>query len=338
MTEVTNNTSNELQVVIDQNGLEQETRIALKNAFDPFYRQASQWKERAEGLVVTSPDQIQEMSDAREARLALKEIRVNVEKKRKELKEDSLRKGKAIDAIAGVLKELIEPIEKHLQAQEDFIEIQETARKTDLKLQRHGELAALETNPDFYNLAEMSEEEYQQILDAAKYMANKRKEDARKAEEARLQAIEDQRKAAEAAEAERIRLAEENKKLRTQVKEVKSELKETKEVLKETEVKANIQEKTFEGFIQGSTSGFTKESKPSKEPKTGPASQVTTIDPDEAKDIEDLRKMISEIQAIWIPYFRTAKGKALSQAVRILLKKTSDYAEQHLKTPGKITI
>ena len=64
-------TSNELQIVIDQNGLEQETRIALKNAFDPFYIQASEWKSKALALTVTDASQIKEMVDAREARLAL---------------------------------------------------------------------------------------------------------------------------------------------------------------------------------------------------------------------------------------------------------------------------
>ena len=93
-------TSNELQIVIDQNGLEQETRIALKNAFDPFYIQASEWKSKALALTVTDASQIKEMVDAREARLVLKGIRIDVEKTRKTLKEDSLRKGKAIDTIA----------------------------------------------------------------------------------------------------------------------------------------------------------------------------------------------------------------------------------------------
>ena len=49
---------------------------------------------------------------AREGRLFLAQKRIDVEKARKALKEQSLRKGQAIDAIAKFLTSLIEPTEK----------------------------------------------------------------------------------------------------------------------------------------------------------------------------------------------------------------------------------
>ena len=45
-----------------------------------------------------------------------------LKKVRKELKEESLRKGKAIDGVANIIKFLIEPVEKYLEDQEKFIE------------------------------------------------------------------------------------------------------------------------------------------------------------------------------------------------------------------------
>jgi len=132
--------------------LEDETKLVLKDKFQPFFEQAEKWMDAASTLVVTDASQVNEMKMAREARLALKDIRVNVEKTRKALKEDSLRKSQAIDAIAGTLKGLIEPIENHLEQQEKFVEIQEQRRKQLLKEERIALLAPYEVPTDFYDL------------------------------------------------------------------------------------------------------------------------------------------------------------------------------------------
>ena len=333
MTEQTPKTD-ELQVVIDQNGLEQETRIALKNAFDPFYLQTAEWKQKAEGLVVTDATQVQEMAEAREARLALKDIRVNVEKKRKELKEDSLRKGKAIDSIANVLKDLITPIEGHLELQEKFVEIQQEAARKELKLKRSQELGQYGTNPDFYQLADMSEEEYQAILDAAIYMANKKKEDERKAEEARQEAARLAEEKRKADEAERIRLAEENKKLKAQVKEVKTELKQTTEVLKETKTVLQQEKKAFEGFATGAGLAYKNGAIDTRTPKKEAPARAA-VDP--RMDVANMNKVVLELQAIQIPEMETETGKKLAQGIKTLLAKVVAYTNEHIdQKAGKI--
>jgi len=51
-------------------------------------------------------------------------MRIEIEKTRKALKEQSLRKGQAIDSIAKYLTSLVSPIEEYLKQQEDFAEIQ----------------------------------------------------------------------------------------------------------------------------------------------------------------------------------------------------------------------
>ena len=60
---------------------------------------------------------------ARSMRLQLKEIRIKTEKKRVFLKEDSKKKGQAIDAVAKIIKSMITPTEEHLKLQEDFVKI-----------------------------------------------------------------------------------------------------------------------------------------------------------------------------------------------------------------------
>jgi len=57
-----------------------------------------------------------------QARMTMKDLRVRIEKKRKELKEDSLAYGRAIDGEAKRINSLIEPIENYLTAQEEEID------------------------------------------------------------------------------------------------------------------------------------------------------------------------------------------------------------------------
>lgn len=175
-----------------------ETQENLKEIFNPFFDQAQQWKEKADGLVVSDSGQVELIKQAREARLALKNIRVDVEKKRKELKEESLRKGKAIDGMANVIKYLIQPIEKHLQDQEDFPKIQEAKIKAQLKEDRQNELSKYEIDTSFFQLDEMDEESYLQLLENSRIAyEEKKKEQQRlenlKIESERLDAIERKR-------------------------------------------------------------------------------------------------------------------------------------------------
>lgn len=58
---------------------------------------------------------------ARDRRLEVKRLRVDVEKTRVVLKADSLRFGKAVDAEAKRITALLTPIEDHLQAQEEIV-------------------------------------------------------------------------------------------------------------------------------------------------------------------------------------------------------------------------
>lgn len=87
------------------------------------------WEERAAKIEVTSEEQLSDMEAARELRLQIRQVRIAVEKKRKELKEDALRESKAIDGLGKMIKERIEPIEEHLQAQEDFVKRLEEERE-----------------------------------------------------------------------------------------------------------------------------------------------------------------------------------------------------------------
>lgn len=99
--------TNELIKVVDASGLESQTGNYIKEKFLPFFDQAEEWKEKAESLIITDVAQTHEMKMAREARLALREIRVEANKKRIELKQDSLLYGKAVQGVYNVIEDLI---------------------------------------------------------------------------------------------------------------------------------------------------------------------------------------------------------------------------------------
>jgi len=210
----------QLQVldVIESAGLEQDTTQTLKQKFLPFWEQAEKWRGMAEGLVVTDESQTREMKMAREARLALRAIRVDADKTRKALKEDSIRYGKAVQGIYNVIEYLIKPIEEHLLQQEQFVQIQEQKRLEALNEERARIAAPLmdwiSEDLPFNNTpwAHFSQDRFDAIISQAKA--------AKRAEEEELARQEAERIAREKAEAEeRERIRKENERLRKEAEE-----------------------------------------------------------------------------------------------------------------------
>jgi len=121
--------ANDLQTIVQESGLEKSKAQYILDNFQNYFDIAAEWEKRAKTLVVTDASQEVEMKLARTGRLFLKEKRLAIEKSRKELKEQSLREGKAIDGIANVLKALIVPVEEYLEKQEKFVELKEEAER-----------------------------------------------------------------------------------------------------------------------------------------------------------------------------------------------------------------
>ena len=118
---------NQLEVIVRESGLEPTKARVMLDQFSDAFKFAAEWDERSKTLVVTDASQTAVMQMARTGRLELKAKRVEIEKTRKQLKEQALREGKAIDGIANVLKALIVPIEERLDEQEHFVERQQAA-------------------------------------------------------------------------------------------------------------------------------------------------------------------------------------------------------------------
>ena len=150
-----------------------------------------------------------------DARMIVKNTRVSVEKKRVELKADALAYGRAVDAEAKRLTELLAPIESHLEAEEDCI-VQERERiKKEAERKRQAitqdrvdKFMALGVVPSIIDVAVLTDEQFAESLAAAQKAKDERDaaaEAQRKAEEKARREKEE----AEAAEAERIKAEQE---------------------------------------------------------------------------------------------------------------------------------
>lgn len=158
----------DLITVAKDTGLDEERITSLANSFNPLFEEAKQWVANAKKIVVTSVDQVEEMQNAREARLELKRIRLKVENTRKSMKEDIVRRGKAIDGIANVVKFLIEPTEKYLADQENYVKKIEEERLDKLEQDRLDELNKYNFDVSGLDLRNMPSSAYGIIRDNAK--------------------------------------------------------------------------------------------------------------------------------------------------------------------------
>ena len=217
-----NNGNDVLSLELQKNDVGEETTLALRSTFMPFFEEANELAKKAKAIVVTSEDQTDDIATAREMRLAIKGIRVIVDKERKTLKEEVVRKGKAIDGMANIIKFLIVPVEEHLQLQEDFVKIREDKRKTELVEIRTNELKKYdmsEADITCYNLGEMSSDAYLQIRDTWKMTFENKLKLVREAEEQRI--------ATKKAEAEeRAKISLEYVKLKAKAHEAENKAKE----------------------------------------------------------------------------------------------------------------
>jgi len=127
---------NQLEIIVRDSGLEKTKADIILTKFQDYFTLASDWERKAKSIRVTDENQTDDMKIARTGRLLLRERRLEIENTRKQLKEQSLREGKAIDGIANVLKALIIPIEEHLERQEKFVEFKKAAELERIRIEQ----------------------------------------------------------------------------------------------------------------------------------------------------------------------------------------------------------
>ncbi len=255
----------QLTTIVKENRLEPTKAQVIVNSFSKFFSEAGELEAKAKIISITDISQVKQMKEAREIRLKLKNIRVEAENTRKELKEQSLREGKAIDGVANVIKALIVPIEEHLEKQEKYVELQEEARKEKLNVERIAKLSQFIPDTSIYNVKEMSDEAFAKLLETSEIAHKSILEAEKKAEEERIA-----KEKAEKEEQERIRKenevlkkeaeareralakerAEQEKKLEAERAKVRAEAEAREKAELELRAKREVEEKARQEELQ----------------------------------------------------------------------------------------
>lgn len=190
----------ELDQEIARTGLARESVLILRNAYGPHFADFLAVEETANAVPQNAPDL------ARAVRLKLKNIRVAAEHTRKALKEDSLRRGQAIDGVNRLLLARLAPLEERMRDIEEREARERQARIDALQAARAEQIALYQAYCQVTDLATLSEEQFAGLLARCK--------DAHENAVAEAAAAEAERVAREAErEAERERLREENRRL-----------------------------------------------------------------------------------------------------------------------------
>ena len=214
---------------------------ALKVAFVGYLDQISQAQTIVNALQVTDASQVEQMKLAKEYKQALAKTRIAVEKKRKELKDESLREGQSIDAVAKVLTNLIVPLEKRADELARFVELKEAAEREARKSERLAQIAPFGVLVNAELVADMDAETWEAYYNGLVAKDKAAKEEAARAEAARIEA---ERKEAE--ERERVRL--ENERLRKEIaeQEAAAKLELEKRAKAEAEFRSKVEKERRE--------------------------------------------------------------------------------------------
>ena len=179
----------DLAIAVKDSGLQPSKIETLLQSFSSNFSKAKEIADKAKSIIVTDEFQTDIMLQARESRLALKSIRIDVERTRKELKEQSLREGKAIDGIANVIKALVIPVEEHLEKQEKYAEVKEMEHLQARYESRVNKLLPYVSDISLYNIKDMSDESFEKLLESTIATDKAKKEAEAQAEAERLKEL-----------------------------------------------------------------------------------------------------------------------------------------------------
>jgi len=224
-----------LDAIVKRENIAAPTAATLLASFAPYRGEIETALTEARGI--TDDTDVEQRKKARECRLTLKRIRVNVENTRKTSKEDAVRYGKAVDGMANVLKFLCEPEEKRLEAIEEAEQRRELERIASMVADRRDRILKEGGNPFLYSLETMSDEDFGVVYNGLVLARHAREEIAIKAEAAR---VAKEKADAEAREAQRI----ENERLKKEAadREAASKIEREKAEAVQREMVAKLNE------------------------------------------------------------------------------------------------
>jgi hypothetical protein len=173
----------------------------LLAAYAPFAIAGAEIKKQIAAAGAVTP------ALAREMRLAMVKVRTASDKKRKELKADSLLRGKAIDGMHAMIELGATDVERAMEDIEQAAARAEAERVTKLRAERLALLHPYVADPAFYPVEQMTDASFAELVESSK-LAHQARERARiEAERVAAEKAEAERKAAEEAAAARLESA-----------------------------------------------------------------------------------------------------------------------------------
>ena len=236
---------NQLVEIVNKSGLEKTKADYILEKFQDYFSIASEWETKAKTIIVTNEKQETEMKMARVGRLFLREKRLAIEDARKNLKEQSLREGKAIDGIANVLKALIIPIEEYLEKQERFVEFKKAREEEQkrIEVEKRIEEERIAKEKADAEEREKIKAENERLKQEAEERERKHREEQAKVE-AEKRAIEEKaRKERESAELKR---KEAERKAKAEQERIKQEAEERERKHREEQAKVEAEKRAIE--------------------------------------------------------------------------------------------
>jgi len=320
-----------LSAIVKQANLDETKSASILETFNGYFEIAADWASKAKSIVVVDESQIDLMKQAREGRLFLKSKRVEVENKRKLLKEQSLREGQTIDSIARILKNMIEPIEEYLEKQEKYIEIKDAERKAALEAERIEILKPLNAPYNLYDLKSMSDQDFTDLVNGLTAAIEARREAERRAEQDRIE-----REEAEIAERKRIQI--ENEKLRAEAAEREKAIAAERAKLEaerkaaEEKAKAEAAERAkLEAEIKAKAEAENK-AKRDAEIKAQEEERQRILAEKRAKRAPDknkLNELAANIACVQFPDVKSEEAKSILKYVEIQLDKIVSYIHEN---------
>jgi hypothetical protein len=296
---------NKLIKIGEEHGLEETKVQGLMQKYGDHFAEAKELVQGAMDIKVKDENDFENMDKARERRLAIRSVRIEVEKIRKSLKEQSLREGRAVDGMANIIKALVEPVEEYLMGQEKHAEEVAKAKKDKIEQERINKLSKFIESMEGYTLHpdSMSNEVFDTLLNNSEIAFNAQEKAKEEAEELRKKVEADRKKEEERVRKENEKLkiqakkdAEEKKKLADKLKK-KEEEDEKARQLKEKE-EAEAQRKIEEAEAKEKEEERQKALAPDKEKILALADQVATIEMPSVKDERAMKVLLNFREAM----------------------------------------
>lgn len=325
--------ANDLQTILVDQNIARENAKNLIEAFGAPFEEAGKILTDYKEIIVTEEDQFDLMNTARNKRLALKNVRIEVEKKRKELKEDSLKVGRAVDSVARFVRETIEPAEKYLEQQEKFAELRQAERATALKAKRVEQLMQYTKDLSVYNLDHMTEEQFNTLVNTLKAQQG-----ANIAEQKRILDEAEAKSKAEREDQERIRI--ENAKLKKEADEREAKALEER---RKAEAEAAKAQETHEAEQRAAQAKLDEERKKREAVEAEQRAALQKIETERqvaeeskrqallAPDKDKLLTLAISLETIELPALASKDAQAVLNQVEGLLSKVSTYIRKNVK-------